>query len=165
LQKYSLATLYEARQSAVQDAEKVVAQRRVDNEKADSQRKDAQARLAEFQARIQAQAQSELRWALEGKAIVADLRVGASFRAAAQNELDGLTLALERAESIATEHKLLLMQAEHQVELLQQELAIVERHRDKFLAEARRTEEAKAEEDAAELWQAHQSAYPREGSK
>jgi len=165
VQTYSLAALYEARQAAVDAAERIVAQRIVDCAEADRHGQQAQARLAELRARIQAQAQSQLNRAREGQATVADLQVGAAFGVAAQKELDALTLALQRTESTAAECRALLGQAQHQVELLRQELAIVERHRQNFLAEERRIEEAEAEEDAAELWQAHQSTFPHERSK
>lgn len=165
MQTYSLAALYEARQTAVDAAERIVAQRVVDCARADRRSLHAQARLAEYRARIQAQAQSQLNRASEGQATVADLQLGASFRIAAQKELDALTLALQRTESTAAECRALLGQAQHQVELLRQELAIVERHRQNFLAQERRAEEAEAEEDAVELWQAHQSTLPRERSK
>jgi chromosome segregation ATPase len=165
LQKYSLLALYEARKSAVKDAERVIAQRTVDCKRADSHFEAAQARLADFRARLEAEAQSQLRRALEGQSKVADLQVGASFRHAAQNELATLTLALQRAKSTSEECKAMLGQSRYQVELLRQELAVVERHRERFLEHARRTEEAEADEDAAELWQTRQSAYPREGSK
>lgn len=165
MQTYSLAALYEARQAAVDDAERIVAQRVVDCAQADGRCQSAQARLAEFRARMQAEAQSQLNLAREGRAIVADLQIGASFRVAAQKELDALTLALQHSESTVADCRALLRQAEHQVELLRQELAIVERHRQNFLAQERKSEEAKAEEDAAELWQAHQSMLPRERSK
>jgi chromosome segregation ATPase len=162
---YPLAVLHESRQSAVEDTEKDLAERATEYERAELRLRQANECLTAARARILSQVQALADRAKLGQVLASELQAGAAFRISAQSQITELEREVSRAQSAAQECQAALSRARELATLARQELAIVQRHRQNFLAKLRRTEELVAEEEAAEVSQAHRSTPPPVGSR
>lgn len=110
-------------------------------------------RLVAARCRIIEQAEREFELARQGHVIVRDLQAGATNRQGAELQCVRLACEADHAKAVAAECHVLLERARHEVVLARQELAIVQRHRQNYLAAMRRVNELRSDEDAAEAWQ------------
>jgi len=156
LQTYPLATLHEVRQRAVESAESFLARRTTECERAVQLATLATERLAVARVSMLAQAEQQLELARHGRATVHDLQIGDAYRLGAQREFDRLAVEEQRAKLNASQCRTLLEQAQHALVVARQELGIVERHRENFIANMRRADELRVDENAADVWQANQ---------
>ena len=154
-QTYPLATLYEARQKAVESAESRLAQRTTECEGAERRAAQAAECLVAARAHVLEQSREELEFARQGGAAARDLQVGAAYRQGAELRLQQLSREADHAMAVAAQRRALLEQARHEVVLARQELAIVQRHRDAHLEKIRKAADQRDDEQAAEVWQAN----------
>lgn len=160
LQTYPLATLYEARQRAVESAESLFVQRTTEYDVAVQRASQAAERLVAARARVIERAKQELEFARQGCVIAHDLQAGATYRWGAQLQFDQLAREAEHAGTLAAKCRVLLDRSRHEVVLARQELAIVDRHRQNFLENMRKVAELRSDENAAEVWQANRLESP-----
>jgi hypothetical protein len=162
---YPLSTLHQARQRAVESAERRVAQGLRACDLARQRESEVESKLAQVRQQLVAFGQALLAQAEAGSITALDLQVAEQHRNAVQRGLERLIIELDAAKRTVTEKQSELSRARNEAEVARQELAVVERHRSRFDEELNKAAELSDEEQSDEAWLAHRSQSPTSGSR
>jgi len=150
--RYPLLPLYEARKFAKENAESLVSE--LANACARAEEYEALMRERHASARrgIVAEAQAERKEAEHASIAVLRLQQAEQHRRAAELQIERLAEEMARAGVALAEQRAALATAQNAAVRAREELAVVERHRSRFVEQAEKSEENRAEEEGAEAW-------------
>jgi hypothetical protein len=160
---YPLAQLLELREARVHELEGQSAAQSAMLARAESEVERIDLQLQAIRARLDSQQRQQLDRAAQGRAVAGDLLQAAAHQTGQRLVVERLTadkaaatLSVERCRQAANQAARALMKA-------RREWTVVQRHQQIFLKRAKRLEENRTEEDAAEAWQAQRASLSRGG--
>ncbi len=160
---YPLTQLLELREARVRQLEAQCAAQSAALAHAENEVVHLDLELRSVAAGLAAEQRQQLHRTAEGRAIAGDLLQVAAHQAGQRLVLERLTAARAVAAAAAERCRLMTEQIASALRTASKQWAVVLRHQQIFLARAKKLEENRTEEDAAEVWQAQRARLTREG--
>lgn len=156
--RYPLSPLYQARQIAQDEAENLAAELARACARAQNYEVEVRQRLELARRSIAADAHACFLNAEHTTIAALDLQLTEQHRRAAELQIARLNEELNRAGLAVAQHRAACEKALQAAVRAREEMAVVERHRSRFIEQAEKTEEARTDEQTAEIWLAQQRA-------
>ena len=150
--RYPLSALYEARKLAKEKAESLVSELAETCARAEKYEAALRERHASARRGIIAEACAQREGAEHAAMAVLRLQQAEQHRRAAELQIEQLAEQVARAGDALAEQRAAFAMAQNAAVRARKELAVVERHRSRYVEQVEKSEENRAEEEAAETW-------------